>query len=77
MGFFSVTCGGFWGSKICAFVLTLPLIVFVVAPIFFLYGIGTLNLLGALVLLPYIVWLGLGVLFPFRWIFLKLPLYEE
>jgi hypothetical protein len=75
----TVGCKGFVGSKLVAFLLTLPLIVFSFGPIFLWYEVTSGRLfefaakapIFLLVQVVSICWLALGLLYPFRWLFLK------
>jgi hypothetical protein len=75
----TVACKGFIGSKLVGFLLTLPLIVFILGANLSLGRSGDrtpfrIRSKGTIFLLVEIVslcWLGFGLLYPFRWLFLK------
>jgi hypothetical protein len=75
----TVACKGFIGSKLVGFLLTLPLIVFFLGPIFLWGEVATGRLFEFAAKAPFFLlveivslcWLGFGLLYPFRWLFLK------
>ena len=80
-----VECNGFSGAKFVGFVLSLPLIVFPYAPLFFVSFLVTGQIVSIAVyqspffflLLVLLLWLAFGLAWPIRWVAMRIRREER